>query len=222
MSLRPRVTFTTYRGHAVVTGPASEPVTAASLRAYLVETLDALPDAEANALISEARNMIEEKTGLAFISQDWRMALDNWPSGREPWWDGVRQGAISELRGQPGFVYLPRYPLSSIVSVTVYDEASNSAAVDVSATFDVDTYQRPGRLALKSGAVWPVALRPTNGVEIVYRAGYANAAAVPPVLARAVKQLAAYLYTHKGDDCQIDEAMASVQSLLSSYAVARI
>ena len=222
MSLRPRTTFTAYRGHSLVTGPATEPVTAAALRSFLVETTDSLPDVEAEALISEARNLIEEKTGLAFIEQTWRLSLDSWPSGREPWWDGVRQGAISELSGAPSFAYMPRYPLASITSVTVYDEASTADVVDVAATFDVDTYQRPGRMALRSGATWPIALRGTNAVEIVYVAGYANAAAVPPILARAVKQVAAYLYTHKGDDCQIDDAMAGVQSLLSAYVVVRL
>jgi hypothetical protein len=222
MSLRPRVTFTAYRGHAVEVGPASEPVTAAGLRAYLVETETSLPDADANALIAEARNLIEEKTGLAFISQSWRMALDAWPSGSGPWWDGVRQGAIADVIGAPGFVYLPRYPLASIASVTVYDEAGSATAVDVAATFDTDTYQRPGRMALKSGATWPIALRSTNAIEIVYEAGYANAAAVPPIMARAVKQVAAYLYAHKGDDCDMGDALAGVKSLLSAYVVARL
>ena len=222
MSLRPRVTFTQYRGHAVEVGPASEPVTAGALRSYLVETETSLPDADANALIAEARNLIEEKTGLAFISQTWRMVLDAWPSQREPWWDGVRQGAISDLTGAPASVYLPRYPLAAVESVTVYDDAGSATVVDVAAVFDVDTYQKPGRLSLRSGETWPIALLNTNAIEIVYEAGYANAAAVPPTMARAVKQVAAYLYTHKGDDCQIDDAMAGVKSLLSAYVVARI
>lgn len=222
MTLRHRTTFTGYRGHALVTAPTSEPVTATALRAHLSETSEPLPDDDANALIAEARNLIEEKTGLAFISQQWRLVLDKWPTTCEPWWDGVREGAIAELNGLPGFVYLPRYPLASIVSVTVYDQASNSATVNVAATFDVDVYQRPGRMALKSGATWPVALRPTNAVEIVYQSGYASATLVPPILARAVKQVAAYLYTHRGDDCQIDDAFGAAKSLLSSYVVQRL
>lgn len=219
MSLRPAVTFTRYRGHVLVTGPATEPVTASALRSFLVETADSLPDADANLLIAEARNLIEEMTGLALISQEWKMALDDWPMGGGPWWDGVRQGAISELMGRPGFVYLPRYPLLDVVSVTVYDEAGNDTAVNVAATFDVDTYQKPGRLALKSGATWPIALRPTNAIEIVYEAGFAS---LPPVLARAVKQVAAYLYTHKGDDCDMGDALAAAGTLLDAYRVVRL
>jgi hypothetical protein len=212
-----------YRGHVLTVAPAVEPVTAAELRAFLVETSDALPDAEANALIKEARNLIEEMTGIAFITQDWRLALDNWPSGRGQWWDGVREGAISELHGQPAELQLPRYPLLSVQSVTVYNDAGTPETVDVAATFDVDTYQKPGRLALRFGATWPIALRPTNAIEIVYRAGFgASAAAVPPVMARAVKQVAAYLYTHKGDDCDMGDALAAAGTLLDAYKVARL
>ena len=223
MSLRPRVSSAQYRGHALVTGPTVEPVSAAELRAFLVESSDALPDAEANALVKEARNLIEEMTGIAFLQQDWRLALDHWPSGRGPWWDGVREGAISEVHGQPAELTLPRYPLQSVQGVTVYDTNGAASVVDVAATFDIDTYQKPGRMALRFGQVWPVALRPTNAVEIVYRAGFgASAASVPPVLVRAVKQVAAYLYTHKGDDCDMGDALAAAGPLLDAYRVARL
>jgi hypothetical protein len=95
MSLRPRVTFTQYRGHGVLTPPAIEPVTADDLRAHLAETVDGLPYDQADDLIATARDMIEETTGIAMINQTWRLALDCWPSQRADWWDGVRQGAIA-------------------------------------------------------------------------------------------------------------------------------
>ena len=223
MCLRPRVPSAQYRGHVLVTGPTVEPVSAAELRSFLVESADALPDAEANALIKEARNLIEEMTGIAFIQQDWRLALDHWPSGRGQWWDGVREGVISDLHGQPATLHLPRYPLQSVQSVTVYDGNGAASTVDVGVTFDVDVYQSPGRLSLKLGATWPIALRPTNAIEIVYRAGYgATSGTVPAILARAVKQVAAYLYSHKGDDCDMGDAMAAAGTLLDAYRVARI
>jgi hypothetical protein len=223
MSLRPRVPSAQYRGHVLVTGPSVEPVTAAELRAFLVESEPSLPDGEADALIKEARNLIEEMTGIAFLRQDWRLALDHWPSGRGQWWDGAREGAISDLHGQPATLPMPRYPLISVQSVTVYDGNGASAVVDLGATFDVDVYQKPGRLALKLGATWPIALRPTNAIEIVYRAGFGDTAGtVPPVLARAVKQVAAYLYAHKGDDCDMGDALAAAGSLLDAYKVTRL
>lgn len=222
MSLRQRVTFTQYRGHALVTAPASEPVTADELRAHLRETVDGLPYDQADALIAEARELIEERTGLAMINQTHRMALDYWPVGREQWWDGVRDGAISDMGAANGIraVTLPRYPMSSITSVVVYDEASNATSVVVADTFDIDTYSKPGRMVLQSGATWPIALRGSNAIEITYVAGFgATSASVPAILRRAVKQVAAYLYSHAGDDCTSDDALGAAASLLSAYKV---
>ncbi|MCJ8334558.1 MAG: hypothetical protein MJH10_09995 [Epibacterium sp.] len=345
MALRPIPKLTPYRGNALVTGPAVEPVTADELRTYLRETSASLSDDDANDFITEARELIEESTGLALITQTWMMALDHWPSTKqEPWWDGVRQGSIPDLYGCNGQVYLPRYPLQSVSGVAVYNEAgtatdtlvqstlysttfdandgwilldatigggelafSGSTAsalnlglgitatsyritfkivratqgsitlqfgsgdtlatftgadangtqvvdvdytdlgvldnvrldttgsfdgaltsfkvevINLESTFDVDTYQRPGRLALKSGQTWPVATRPTNGVEISYVAGYGdNASDVPKGLRRAVKQLAARLYQSRGDGCDADDLMSGVKQILARYSVARL
>ena len=223
MSLRASAPSAYYRGHVIVTPPSVEPVTAADLREFLRETAEGLPDAEANALVKEARELIEQMTGLALIQQDWRLALDYWPSGRGPWWDGVVEGSIAILQGQPATVELPRYPLISVQSVTVYGTAGDASSVNVASTFDVDLYQQPGRLALKFGQTWPVAMRPTNAVEIVYRAGFGSAASnIPSVLTRAVKQIAAYLHSHRGDDCDMGDAFAAAGSLLNAYSVKRL
>lgn len=224
MSLRPSISLHQHRGHVRTVAPVAEPVTADELRAQLAETTGGLPDTQAEALIAEARELIEEMTGLALMPQTWRLALDHWPAGQELWWDGTRQGAIGDMHapGSLRAVELPRYPLASITSVTVYDEASNPASVNVAATFDVDLYRRPGRMVLRSGATWPVALRGSNAIEVLYVAGYASAAAVPALLKRAVKQVAAYLHSHYGDDCQPEDALGAARGLLDAYTVKRL
>ena len=226
MTLRPAVPLYQQRGSVLVTAPASEPVTASELRSHLRVDSTELPDADANALIAEARQTIEDVMGLAFISQSWRLSIDRWPGGAEAWWDGVRQMAISELYA-PNYitsVMLPRWPLVSITSVTVFDEDSNSQAVTVANTFDVDTYQVPGRLTLKRGSTWPIALRANNAIQIVYVAGYANAAAVPAPMKRALKQLAAFLYTNRGDTCEPADAMqkSGAAGLFDTYRPMRV
>jgi hypothetical protein len=189
-----------HRGSRIVTGPATEPVTADQLRTHLVDVSDTvLTDAEAERLIASARQYIEDATGLAMIEQVWLVALDRWPTGREPWWDGVRQGAISELSGPKREYELPRFPLVSVDDVKVYDEAGSATSVVVANVFDIDTYSMPGRMALKRGAVWPVALRSVNAIEITYKCGYGTAADdVPGPLVEAVLQMAAYMWEHKG------------------------
>lgn len=208
MSLRASVPLYQFRGSVIVTAPASEPVTASELRTHLRTDSTELPDAEANALITDARTEIENMTGLAFITQSWRLSLDRWPAGGEAWWDGVREMSITELYNSNTLqsLAIPRWPLASVTSVTVYDEESNASIVTVSDTFDVDTYQTPGRMTLKRGATWPVALRANDAIQIVYVSGYTSAANVPVPMKRAVKQLAAFLYSHRGDDCDPKDA----------------
>lgn len=226
MTLRSAVRLYQERGSVIVTAPSTEPVTASELRSHLIVDSTQLPDADANALITDARTEIEQRLNLAMISQSWRLSLDYWPGGTEQWWDGVREASINSIYVQNTMasVELPRWPLTSITSVTVYDEDSNAVVVTVADTFDVDTYRLPGRVTLKRGAVWPVALRANNAIQIVYAAGYANAAAVPPPMKRAVKQLAAYLYAHRGDDCDPADAWSKsgAETALYVYKIARV
>ena len=227
MALRSQPRLTQYRGNVLTSAPAVEPVTAAELRTFLRETATGLPDTEANDFIAQARQEIEDFSGLALITQTWLMSIDRWPTQNEPWWDGVRDGAMNDLHGAryASDVRLPRYPLQSIASVTVYDEASTPAAVTVATTFDVDTSQHPGRITLQSGATWPVALRANNAIQISYIAGYGDAASdVPAPLIRAVKQLAASFYSKRGDGCDAEQAMreSGAMGVLGVYRVARI
>jgi uncharacterized phiE125 gp8 family phage protein len=226
MSLRAAVPLYQQRGLVLTSAPASEPVTATELRTHLRTDSTELPDAEANALITDARTEIENMTALAFITQTWRLALDRWPAGGEAWWDGVREMSITELYRTSTIqsITLPRWPLASITSITTYDEASTPTSVTVANVFDIDTYRTPGRLTLKRGQTWPIALRGSNAIEIVYVAGYANAAAVPSPMKRAVKQLAAFLYSNRGDDCDPSQAYvdSGAQAIMAQYKVAQI
>jgi len=223
VSLRPPIRVTQHRGHVLVTGPDGEPVSLPEVKDALA--IDGTADDNLlSSMIAEAREEIETTTGMAMLPQTWRLSLDNWPCAGEPWWDGVRQGALSELRGRPGWLVLPRYPLANVDSVTVYDMAGNASVVNIASTFDVDTLSAPGRLALKAGRTWPIALRDTNAILIEYTAGYANAATVPAAIRRAVKGMVGYLYTHRGDGCEVADAYAKsgARDVMARYAVARL
>jgi len=224
MSLTPSIDIYAMRGSVLVTAPAAEPVTVAEVKAALVipGTAD---DSLIGDLITEAREEIENLLGLAMISQSWRLSLDSWPRKGEPWWDGVREGAISELQGAFSDVRLPVYPLQSITTVKTYDDADNETSVTVADVFHVDTYQRPGRLTLKSGSAWPAALRSQNAIQVVYVAGYGDDATdVPSPLRRAVRQMAAYMYEHRGDGCSTEEALkaSGAAAAVDRYKVKRV
>ena len=226
MSLRHTVRLTGHRGHRIISAPSVEPVTVADLATFLRISGASENDVLADC-ISESRLMIENRIGVAMIDQSWLLTLDAWPAGGVRQWDGVVQGPRDMMRMNPSLidVEMPRWPLSSITSINVYDEDGNATAVTVADVFDTDTNSIPGRLSLKSGASWPVALRSNNAIEITYVAGYgAAAAAVPDDLKRAVKNLAGALYATRGDGCGDDElfAKAGVNSVLSTYKVWRV
>ena len=227
MSLRHTVYLHDFRGNRLDTAPSVEPVTASELRTHLRESESGLPDSEANDLIAEARQWIEDHLGVAFITQTWDLTLDTWPRGRGQWWDGQREGHISIIDGSPHDVdvVLPRWPLQSISSVKTYDGDSNETTVTVADVFDVDTQRLPGRIALQEGQTWPTALRPTNAIQIAYVAGYGDAATdVPAPLKRAVRQLAASLYSNRGDCSEMEDFLAKsgAASILRSYQIARL
>jgi uncharacterized phiE125 gp8 family phage protein len=227
MSLRPAIKLHSHRGNRLTAAPAVEPVTTAEVKTQLRITGSDDDAYIADQLIPEARQELEDITGIAFITQSWQLTIDRWPAAQEKWWDGVRQLPMSEIYtgNSTASADLPRYPLQSITSVTVYDEDSDATAVTVATTFDIDTQRLPGRITLKRGVTWPVALRANNAIEIVYVAGYgATAVEVPAPLKRAVRQLAAYNYEHRGDECDPKDAYAKsgAKGIMDRYRVVEV
>lgn len=226
MAIRSPVQAYMPRGSTLVTGPTVEPVAVSEVKAQL-QIDGTADDALIADYITEAREEIEQANGMALITQTWRLSIDRWPSGKAEWWDGIKEGSIGDLYGPASFVSLaiPRYPLQTVSSVTVYDEDSNPTAVVIADTFDIDTYSLPGRMSLKFGATWPIALRANNAIIIQYVAGYgATGADVPAAIKRAIKQMVAYMYTHRGDDCDPADAYhaSGAAQIMGRYRVTRI
>jgi len=224
MSLRHADMISYYRGSVIEVYPSVEPVTLSEVKALLV--IDGSgDDAILTDMIEEAREFIEHIAGLALITQQWRLSLDRWPMTAIPWWDGVRQMAISELTGQNASLQIPVWPLQTVNFVTVFDSAGTGASVTIANVFDVDTYQHPGRLSLKNGATWPIALRDTNAIQIEYTAGYgATAADVPGPLKRAIKTMVGYMYSHRGDGCDAGDAYteSGAAAIVGRYKMVRV
>jgi len=226
MALRQTPDFYHPRNSVRVTDAAVEPVTLLELKRHLRITGED-DDYLLGILIFMARTYLEDLFNIAFISQTWQMTMDAWPGYREPWWDGVREGSVDSLFADARAmdIEIPVYPLISIDSINVYDEASNSTAVSVSTVFDIDAVRRPARLTLKRGQTWPIATRANNAIEMNYTAGYGTAKEdVPITLQRAVLEAAAYMYNHRGEGCGMDKAAhaSMAVNMVRPYSTKRV
>lgn len=160
--------------YALVTPPAAEPVSLAELKAHL--RIDgSAEDALLGSLIATARHHLEDSTGLALISQGWRLYLDDWPDA--------------------GVVEIARGPVAAIDAVRAFDELGEESEIPL-AGHVLDGVRRPARLSLRTR---PEARQAINGVEIDFTAGFGDAGTdVPDTLRRAMLIHAAQMYEFRG------------------------
>lgn len=131
------------------------------------------------SLISTAREIVEDFTGRALISQTWRLVSSEWPE-------------TCAINGD--IITLDRSPLVSVETVKYYPSSGAAQKTLSSDSYHVVTGLMPGVIVLEDGYSWPdLAVRP-DAVEVNFTAGYANAAAVPKTLRHCVLLLLAHLY----------------------------
>ena len=154
--------------------PEAEPVSLLLAKAHLRVTHDS-EDALIAGLIGAARQEVERGTGLALLTQGWRLVLDDWPAD--------------------GTLLLMRHPVRSVAAVTVYDDAGEPTVLPASA-YAVDALSRPGRVRMLA----PVSVgSPLNGIEVDFSAGFGSAGAdVPDGLKRAILLLVAHWFEFRG------------------------
>lgn len=209
MAIRDALRYTEFRGSKRIARPTTEPVSLTELKKNLRIPVDNdSEDLYQGQLIIDAVDYIEERVGIGMIDQTWQVSYDRWPGQVDEWWDGVRDGAISEIKGSVRPILLPRYPLKSVDAIKTYNEDSVETVITIADVFDIDTISSASRIALKKGATWPTATRSINAIIIEYTIGFGPSRDdVPPTLRRAVLEMASYLNTHRGD-CTPEEAFA--------------
>lgn len=182
--------------YARTAGPASEPVTLADFKAHSkVEVAD--DDAYITSLITAAREHLSTATGRAMINETWTATLDDWPKAAplHDWWDGVRDGALNSVAA--GYVEITKAPFAAVTAVNLLDEDGTPTLWAASNYYTTQNHGF-GRLTLRRGAVWPVRLRDTGGIQITFTAGYGAAAnAVPLVLRQGILMLMAHWYENR-------------------------
>lgn len=119
-----------------------------------------------------ARRAVENHLRLNLIDTVRAYRLTNWPNSDTIW---LKWG-----------------PIDSVGSITYIDSAGASQTLATS-VYDVDLYNRPGRVFLKYNQEWPSIRGDTYGIVVNYTAGYGTASTdVPEDVRIAILMLAAH------------------------------
>jgi uncharacterized phiE125 gp8 family phage protein len=184
----------------LVTAPASEPVSLAEAKAHL-RVVHSDDDQLIASLITAARRVVEARTGLCLIAQDWMCFRDDWPE------DGV--------------IELPVAPLRAVEEIGVYGEDGQKAVIDP-AHYIVDAASRPARVMLRGSRLWPRPGRVVNGIGIRAEAGFGPLPEdVPQPLRQAVLLLVAYVFAQRGEETG-GGLPVNLGALLSPYRRVRL
>ena len=157
----------------LLTPPAVEPLSLAEAKAFLrLETAD--DDPLIAAFISAARLHVELQTGLALVTQRWRMVLDCWPAN--------------------GRIAVRPVPLQALTAARVFDFDGEARAIDTHA------FVPDASTSMFSFVPWalPMPTRIAAGIELDIAAGFGDAASdVPEPLRQAIRLLVAHWYENR-------------------------
>lgn len=186
-------------GQVLLQAPASEPVSLAEAKVHL-RLLGSDDDQLVASLVTASRRVVEARTGLCLIAQEWMCFRDNWPG------DGV--------------IALPVAPVLGVEEIGVFGEDDSQAVIDP-AHYVVDGAARPARVMLRGSRCWPRPGRAVNGIGIRLLAGFgANASDVPQPLRQAVLLLVAHFFAQRGDEAG-PALPVGLSALLDPYRLVR-
>lgn len=175
-------------GLNLITDAASEPLDVdTEVKPHLrLETAFTDEDAMLAALVTVARQKLENETNRAFLTQTWDLILDRFPCGSR--------------KNPRGDIYIPRGDLLAInANEFKYVDDSGAANVIDSAIYDVDTDMKPGRVFLKTGQAWPAAvLYPASAVRLRFDCGFgADVEDVPWAIKQAILLTIGHYYENR-------------------------
>ena len=160
----------------LVTAATKEPVLVEEAKNHLRVDI-AEDDDLIDGYITTARQDMEEKYGVAFVTQTWDLYLDAFPGGSE--------------------LAIGKWPLASVTSIKYTDEDGNESTYS-SDDYLVDAVSQPGKVVLKSSSSWPSdTLQEVNAVVVRFVAGFGDATDVPRPVRQAVLLLVGDMYENR-------------------------
>lgn len=182
--------------YRVTTQPASEPLSTpeAKLHLKVEHTAD---DTLIAAIITAAREGVENYIGRGLITQTITQVFDSFPLGGDPMKLSIGQ-------------------LQSVTSITYTDDAGANQTVDPS-VYVVHTYNDPPLISLASGQSWPSPKQQAQVVRVVYVVGYGAASSVPVAIKQSMLLAIAHWYENRADS--VRRLPTQAQHLLNPYRV---
>lgn len=167
----------------------------------LVNAATTAEDDLLTAIIEASRQMVEDITRRALLTQTWDLYLDEWP--------------------EKDYINLPFGNLQSVTSVSWKDDDGDETTLTVTTDYLVETNgEACGRIVLPYGESWPSGtLYPSNPIKIRYICGWTTAAGIPEKIRAAVKLIASDLYENREAQVMGQQGYAenkTVQRLLAS------
>lgn len=156
----------------LISGPSSEPVTLAELKAQCRVEHSAEDDL-LTAYGIAARQQCESILERALVTQTWARMLDCFP------WSEIELG---------------KPPVQDVTSITYIDTAGATQTLSSSAYVLDPTGEEPGFVLPAFGYTWPTTLDTAGAVTITFTCGYGAAAAVPDAIKTWIRMRVATLY----------------------------
>jgi uncharacterized phiE125 gp8 family phage protein len=142
----------------LITAPDEEPVFLEEAKIFCRVDGDD-EDQLIEAIIIAAREMAEQRTKRALITQIWDLSIDEFPSE----------------------IVLPYPPLQSVTYVK-YVDTDGVLQTLASSNYTVDIASEPGRIVPAYGITWPSTRCQINAVTVRFVCGYLDAEAVPEAI----------------------------------------
>ncbi len=193
-------TYNDYRPDAVapkkiIEQPASEPVTTVEIRKFVRQDTTADDDV-LNALVTAARQWVEEYTGRALITQRWQAFAPSFPDNDAPL---IIPGGNVADSPAPVFEYMSDTGTwTTLASSAWFVESSSSddyAAVypSVAAGRGWPSTVTEGDGRRRGGTGW----KTRNVIRFAYTVGYGAASQVPEAIKTAIKLHASFHYDNR-------------------------
>lgn len=182
----------------LITGPASEPFTAATLdTSTYLKDIDAATESVLfeTYLIPTARRLAEKTMNRKLFTQTWEVVFDS----------------------QPNVIRLPFGQLQSITSIkTVADDETETT--ETSTNYTVETGDA-GCVFLKQGYTWTTTTRAYRMFKVRFVCGWDAIASIPITIKSGIMAIIAYLYDNRQD---IRGALVVAENVLCSDILMRL